>query len=96
MKATFDLPAELLREMKIRAAQDGKKLKDVAAEFLVQGMANSGRGQQSKALKPRIVVRKNGLPVVQCATDAPAKSMTAAELLALEHAILAQEDLPRN
>jgi hypothetical protein len=30
MKMTFDLPPDLVREVKLRAAHDGRKLKDMA------------------------------------------------------------------
>ncbi len=34
MKSTIDLPSDLVREMKLRAVHEGRKLKDVAAELL--------------------------------------------------------------
>ena len=39
MKTTLDLPDELMRDVKIRAAQEQKKLKDTVAELLRRGMA---------------------------------------------------------
>ena len=40
MKTTLDLPEELVREMKIRAATQGRKLRDVAAEVIQIGLRN--------------------------------------------------------
>ena len=34
MKSTIDLPSDLVREMKLRAVHEGRKLKDIAAELL--------------------------------------------------------------
>lgn len=90
MKTTIDLPVGLVREMKIRAAHDGRKLKDVAAELLKRGLADP-----VKPAKPRIEIQANGLPVIRCGKDAPASRMTTEELLALEQETLLREDLQR-
>ena len=34
MKTTIDLPADLVREMKLRAVHDNRKLKDLAADLI--------------------------------------------------------------
>ena len=39
MKTTLDLPDGLMREVKIRAIHEHKKLKDAIAEFIRKGMA---------------------------------------------------------
>ena len=41
MKTTLDLPDELMREVKIRAVHEHKKLKDAIAEFIRKGIAAS-------------------------------------------------------
>ena len=38
MKTTLDLPDELVREMKLRAVMQGRTLRDLAAEFIRQGL----------------------------------------------------------
>ena len=95
MKTTFDLPPELVRELKLRAVHEGRKLKDVAADLLKRGLADPKTPAKPKPAKPKIEILANGLPVVRCAADAPAKRMSAAELLALEQENLHQEDLQR-
>ena len=90
MKTTLDIPNELMRGMKIRAATQGRKLKDVVAEVLKRGLADP-----VKPAKPRIEIQANGLPVIRCGKDAPASRMTTEELLALEQATLLREDLQR-
>jgi len=60
VKTTFDLPDDLVRAMKMRAVQEGRKFKDVATEVFRRGLAqpamaaNSGGGQRVK------------LPLIQC------------------------------
>ena len=50
MKTTIDLPPDLVREMKLLAVNEGRKLKDVAADLLKRGL---GSGKQiNKASRP--------------------------------------------
>ena len=51
MKTTLDLPDDLMREVKIRAVHERKKLKDAIAEFIRKGMAVS-KGRPPKIPKP--------------------------------------------
>jgi hypothetical protein len=51
MKTTLDLPDELMREVKIRAVHEHKKLKDIIAEFVRKGMA-AGKRRPAKIPKP--------------------------------------------
>lgn len=78
VKTTLELPDDLVRAAKIRAANDGRKLKDVVADALRRGLA-----EPEEAGRPRKRVR---LPLIDCAHDAPRrKEMTperVAELLA--------------
>ena len=39
VKTTIELPADLIREIKVRAAQEGRKLKDLIPELLRRGLA---------------------------------------------------------
>jgi len=59
MKTTLDLPDDLMREVKIRAVHEQKKLKDAIAEFIRKGMATGTSGRQ-KAPKP---VKLRGGPI---------------------------------
>jgi len=51
MKTTLDLPDELMREVKIRAVHEHKKLKDAIAELIQKGIAASST-RRSKVPKP--------------------------------------------
>jgi hypothetical protein len=95
MKTTFDLPPDLVRAVKLRAVHEGRKLKDVAADLLKRGLAGPESPAKPQPAKPKIEIQANGLPVVRCIADAPAKRMSAVELLALEQETLHQEDLQR-
>ena len=70
MKTTLDLPAELVREMKLRAAGEGRKLRDVATEIFRRGLAQPNRPD----LKIRNRVK---LPLIECKPPrTKAKEMT--------------------
>ena len=92
MKTTFDLPPDLIRELKFRALNEGEKLKEIAAELLKRGLAVQENGNNDVPSKIKIVIQSNGLPVVRCAANAPAKRMTVDELLAIEQRSLNQAD----
>lgn len=68
MKTTLDLPADLVREMKLRAAHEGRKLRDVATEVFRRGLSQTG--PQGEAPRHRVK-----LPLIEC--RAAAKELTA-------------------
>jgi hypothetical protein len=57
MKATLDLPGDLLREMKLRAVHEGRKFKDVAAEIFRRGLVR----QEERTTRRRVK-----LPLIKC------------------------------
>ncbi|MEI6675622.1 MAG: hypothetical protein WCO57_10625 [Verrucomicrobiota bacterium] len=59
MRTTFDLPDPLFREVKIRAVQQGVKLKDLVASYIEMGL----RGQlaPTTSAPPSHRVRRNRL-----------------------------------
>jgi plasmid stability protein len=59
MKTTLDLPDDLMREVKIRAVHEHKKLKDAIAEFIRKGMSTS-KPRPAKLPKP---VKLRGGPI---------------------------------
>lgn len=44
MKTTVELPDKLVREVKLRAVEEGRKLKDVFAELIVRGLEAESHG----------------------------------------------------
>jgi plasmid stability protein len=81
MKTTLDLPDDLMREIKIRAVNEDRKLKDAIADLLRRGL--SQKAAESKAVRRRV-----RLPLVQCSQEArPGEEMTpdrVAEVLLAE------------
>ena len=49
MKTTIDLPPDLVREMKLLAVHEGRKLKDVAADLLKRELSSEKNRSKSKA-----------------------------------------------
>jgi hypothetical protein len=95
MKTTLDLPDDLVKQLKLRAVHEGKKLKDAVAETLRAGLA--ARKIRAKRTgrdgRERVVIRKDGLtglPVIQCRRRArPTEELTperVAQILAAQEA----------
>jgi len=91
MKTTIDLPEPLVRDMKLRAAKEGRKLKDVATEVFEAGLRVS-----SAPRAPRAYRQKLDTPLFACeAAEASAPGMSVRELLKLEQRAQAEEDARR-
>jgi len=58
MKTTVDLPDELMRAIKVRAAQQNRKIKDVVTELLRRGLAGAAQATEAP--------RRVRLPLVEC------------------------------
>ncbi len=72
MKTAVDLPDELFRELKLRAAGQGRKLKDVIAEVLRLGLDAKAETKTGAAKIGRD--QRTGLPVVECRRPAAPES----------------------
>jgi len=90
MKTTLDLPNELVREIRLRAVNEGRKLKDVVAERIRRGL---GRDDAARALWPR--KGHTDVPLFPTDTDSPASRMSVGEIIAVEQQSLFGEDLER-
>jgi hypothetical protein len=86
MKTTLDLPSDLVQQLKLRAVHEGRKIKDLVATFIADGLA--ARTAATKPEKGNIA-----LPLFPSIPGAPACQMTIEEILAAEQAILTQQDL---
>lgn len=94
MKTTLDLPDDLMREIKIRAATQGGKLKDVMADTLRSGLFPATSLQPAN--RPVIITDPElGYRVVIGPPSPPILKMTIEEILKLEQDTLYQEDLRR-
>lgn len=64
MKTTLELPDELARRVKVRAAQRNQKLKDVVAQLLEIGLANAPEARAPvRAPKPVRLKRAGPLDI---------------------------------
>ncbi len=84
MKTTLELPDELMRAVKIRAAQENRRLKDVLAEVIRSGLAQPRPAEGS--------LRRVVLPLVECAHEASPDTEMTPERVA---EVLLAEELPR-
>jgi plasmid stability protein len=68
MRTTIDLPDPLFREMKIRAAQQGLKLKDLAASYIEAGLrgtaAPASTAPRRRAPLPAAILRDPEKPLI--------------------------------
>jgi hypothetical protein len=74
MKTTLDLPADLIREVKLRSVHEGMKLKDLMADLLRKGL---NAGKQRAANRPSRVK----LPLIQCRKMAELTPQQVADVL---------------
>ena len=65
MKTTIDLPEDLVREMKLRAVHEGRRLKEVAADLIRDSLSprqDSGRGVASAVAKSLPLIKSRPAP----------------------------------
>lgn len=87
MRTTLDLPDPLFRELKARAATQGKKLKELVTLYIEVGLYGPEVPEQTPR-RPR----RSPLPVARRATGHTIPAMTNAE----QQALLDDEDDQRN
>jgi plasmid stability protein len=63
MKTTLELPDKLMREVKIRAAHEHKKLKDTVAELIRKGIA-AHKSRTAKLPRP-VKLRRGFIPTTE-------------------------------
>jgi hypothetical protein len=83
MKTTLDIPDDLMREVKLRAVEENRKLKDIVADLLRRGLAQEQTGSSRTGNRVQ-------LPLVKCGHKArPGEELTperVAEILLEEEA----------
>ncbi len=89
MKTTLDLPDALVKQVKIRAIHDGRKLKDAVADLLRKGLAVATESESDSASPAVTKDKKTGLPLIECKHAASAlEDLTPERVAGL---LLAQE-----
>ncbi|MBV8084254.1 MAG: antitoxin [Chloroflexi bacterium] len=77
MKTTLELPDELMTALKVRAARENRRIKDVLAEALLRGLSPEVPAET----EARKTVR---LPLVACAHEArPGEELTPERVAAI-------------
>ena len=66
MKTTLDLPDGLVKQVKLRALQDGRKLKDAVADLLRKGLAAATNTEPDVVAAVVTRDKQTGLPLIQC------------------------------
>ena len=87
MKTTLDLPDALMKQVKLRALREGRKLKDAVADLLRRGLA----AQEAPAAGAPVIGTdpQTGLPLVECKRSAAPRDEMTPERVA--DVLLAQE-----
>jgi hypothetical protein len=87
MKMTVEVSNDLMRSIKIKAAQEGVKLKDLVGSLLERGL--------NAPVPEAGASSKGGLktPLVRCKPDAPITRMSIKQANALTHQALEDEDV---
>jgi plasmid stability protein len=92
MKTTLDLPDALVKQVKIRAVREGRKLKDMVADLLRKGLAGplTPPTPVPPMKSPRIITDpETGLPLIVCNQEAATDEEMTPERVA--DILLAQE-----
>jgi hypothetical protein len=82
MKTTLDLPDPLMRRVKIRAASEGRKLKEVIADLLEKGMDTPSAEVLREGELPYVIDPMTGMAVSRPLGTRGAKKVSLAESLA--------------
>ena len=89
MKTTLDLPDALVKQVKLRAVREGRKLKDAVADLLRKGLAVVADAAPDTRGPVITTDKKTGLPVIECKqAAAPEEEMTPERVANI---LLAQE-----
>ena len=84
MKTTVELPDGLMREIRIRAFQQGRKPKDLVAELLRKALDDTG--SSGPQIERSCIERdeRTGLPVIKCHhAAAPGQTLTPDRIAAI-------------
>jgi plasmid stability protein len=74
LKTTLELPDDLMRRLRVQAAESGRRLKDVVTELIERGLDASNDRQDSDPLQAwlsKFEVRADGTVVNPDGVDAP-------------------------
>lgn len=87
VKTTLELPAELVRELKLKAVRENRRYKDVAAEVIRDGLLPRQRPEQD------VIRHRATFPLIRSTHPAPPGEELTAERL---HQLEEEDDLERS
>ena len=94
MKTTLDLPDHLMRQVKQRALQQGRPIKELVADYIRQGL--HGPAPLPQPTKREVLeVDAEGLPLFRSDPQIKRHPIDVATALRLEQETLMQEDRQR-
>jgi plasmid stability protein len=70
MKTTIELPDDLVKQLKLRALHDGRKLKETVAEVLRKGLNAPDEPSIQERESPLTFDPRSGLPLIRCRSSA--------------------------
>ena len=96
MRTTLDLPDPLMRRVKIKAAAEGKKLKEIMAELIEAGLdKDQPQATLSEGESPWYIDPKTGFPIIKSLNTPGYKPPTTEEALEITEKALLEGDLER-
>ena len=94
MKTTLDLPDHLMRQVKQRAVQQGRPIKELVADYIRQGLHGSAALPET-ARRKVLEVDAEGFPLFRTDPQLKRPPIDVATALRLEQSTLMQEDCQR-
>ncbi len=95
MKTTLDVPDSLMRRVKIRAASEGRKLKEVIADLLEKGMDSPSAETLPDGELPYVIEPRTGMAVSRTLNIPDFVPPTAEQSQAIIERANEEEDLRR-
>ena len=97
MKMTIDLPESLIRQLKLRAVRNGKKLKELTADLLRDGLRQP-QTEETRATARIVKSKLSGFPMLEAQGKAtsPLSPDDVAQALINEEATWAIENMRRH
>ena len=95
MKMTIDLPEELIKAIKIRAAQEQRTVRELVAAYLTDGLYPIGSTPTPAPTATDIEMAAWGLPIIRSIPGSPPCTMTGEETIEFINNALTELDYER-
>ena len=95
MKMTIDLPEELIKAIKIRAAQEQRTVRELVAAYLTDGLYPSEPATAAEHKPTEIEMAPWGLPIIRSIPGSPPCTMTGEEWIEFVNTSLTELEYER-